>query len=64
MHIHTTAAAAPISAIPTTKDEQGLNLYCVLGSLNQPIPSSVLRAGVHGHFLLLKITDVFTAHRC
>ncbi|MCO5188171.1 MAG: Mov34/MPN/PAD-1 family protein [Anaerolineae bacterium] len=61
MHVHTHGSGSAYFSAADDRDEQGLNLYCVLGNLNQPVPGSVLRAGVHGHFLPLKITDVFTA---
>jgi PRTRC genetic system protein A len=61
MHVHTHGSGDAYFSATDNKDEQGLNLYAVLGNLNRLIPSIALRAGVHGHFLPLMITEVFTA---
>jgi PRTRC genetic system protein A len=60
MHIHTHGAGDAYFSSTDNKDEQGLNLYAVLGNLNRPIPSIALRVGVHGHFLPLQLADLFT----
>ncbi len=40
-------------------DEQGLELYGVVGRLHTDRPEVVLRAGAYGHFLALRWADVF-----
>jgi len=44
------------------RDEQGLGLYAVAGSLDRLIPEVNMRIGVYGYFAPVKFSEVFDVH--
>jgi hypothetical protein len=59
IHSHTGGVPAQFSPIDD-HDEQGFGLYGVIGDLRNLCPTVELRLGIHGYFLPLSQSEVFT----
>jgi PRTRC genetic system protein A len=59
LEIHSHGLHAALFSSTDNRDEQGLRLYGVIGSLNSNRPEIALRVGAYGHFLPVPWETVF-----
>lgn len=57
LHSHGTMAA--FFSETDDRDEQGLRIYAVIGQVDQPIPTLMVRVGVYGHTHWIPATTIF-----
>ena len=59
IEMHTHAEATAFFSATDNRDEQGLGVYGVLGSLHQPQVELCMRVGVYGYFQQVALTQLF-----
>ena len=60
IQIHSHGCMKPFWSATDNADEQGFLIYIVVGCLDQETPAILLRVGINGCWLPLRLNDVFT----
>ena len=59
IQVHSHGRMKPFWSATDNADEQGFLIYVVVGLLGQGKPGALLRVGINGHWLPLRLNDVF-----
>lgn len=57
--IHSHGTMRPFFSSTDDEDEQGFGIYMVVGKLNEPELEVLLRVGIYGYFVPVKLDEIF-----